>query len=61
MRPEKAPSAKDEIRKMRIAEARSAVARAEKYIGNYPSTHATPLVNDLRRVMRDLLAEVMAL
>ena len=58
MRDERAPSTKDEIRKTRLVEARTAVARADRYLGTYPGTTAAALVRDMRQTLKDLIDEV---
>ena len=58
MRDEKAPAPRDEIRRMRLTEARTMAARADRYLGTYPGTTASALVRDLREALKNLMEEV---
>jgi len=61
MRDEKAPAPRDEIRRMRLTEARTMFARADRYLSTYPGTTASALVRDMREALKNLIEEVSLL
>lgn len=45
-------------RHSRLTDAKLAVKRADKYLGNYPAASASPVVRDLRLALQGLIDEV---